>query len=75
MSKRIVLQAEFKSFIDSIEKSTLNENQQVLLGTYGGTLTALNDEDTIINNNVEGCQVVNNCNGGNCVAGCGSKSK
>jgi len=53
-------------FMEGIEMTILPEKDQILLSSIGGdggcSGTTNND-----------CQVTNNCNGGNCVAGCGVK--
>lgn len=76
MSKKLTLQEEFKTFINSLENSELIGSQQILLSTYGGTDTMMaydnvENEDIIFQNNNQGCNTINNCKGSNCVPGCG----
>lgn len=53
---------ELSLFLESIERVELNEEQQILLSTFGG------HDASILNR----CNTSNNCNSGNCVSGCGS---
>lgn len=61
---------DLNSFLTSLERNELNEEQQILLSSYGGHEITI----TISGSNfLAGC-VTNNCKGGNCsncVAGCG----
>lgn len=58
------------SFLDSLDRNELNEEQQILLSSYGGSDITITVDG---NNFLAGC-VTNNCKGGNCgncVSGCG----
>lgn len=55
-------------FMKEHEESVLSEENQELLQMHGG-----NSDDEAVDPTNDRCDVTNNCNGGNCVAGCGSK--
>lgn len=60
---------DLSSFLDSLERNELNEEQQVLLSSYGGSDITITVD---IGNILAGC-ITNNCKGGNCgncVSGC-----
>lgn len=79
MKRKLTLTGNIKLFIDSLDKGSLDEQQQVLLSTTGGTdqmistSEDLEEGDVYIHNGPKPqCKtVMNNCNGGNCVSGCG----
>lgn len=56
---------ELDLFLESLERIELNEEQQILLSSFGGKNSSAN------NVTWGGCNTTNNCNSGNCVSGCG----
>ncbi len=65
---------ELKEFVEGLEMTVLTEEDSILLdgmvGTSGTTDVGCN---TDVNCSKTGCTVgANNCNGGNCISGCGN---
>lgn len=69
---------ELKEFVEGLEMTVLTEEDSILLdgmvgtsGTTEGSDNGCNIGPTDTNCSDAGCPTTNNCNGGNCVAGCG----
>lgn len=52
------------NFVEGVEMTVLPQEDQILLSSGAWGFSGMNIGD---------CKTVNNCNGGNCVTGCGSK--
>lgn len=58
---------DLSNFIQELEMTVLSSEEQFLVGKGG------DDADFTISGNTVGyCPTTNNCQGGNCVKGCGS---
>ena len=66
------MKKNLKSILQKLER--IEENQMGQLQGGFASVSSPSSQAVFAEKNKLGCSVTNNCDGGNCVAGCGAKS-